>query len=468
MKRKLWLVAVLSCVAVLVNTGCSECQQASDCAGKGENLICSENKCVSSQGLDDGGTTKQDGGTTDAGQMDAGIPPMDAGMDAGVIAGECTPGNPVCAGPFHCELSGDAGTCTPLLIALTQKLDGGEKATVFPFNSSSTVTNLGTADANTRLPRFSGDGTRVSYVESSSGTVLLREHRIFGGGMDLALVNAADAGTLDFVQIEYAPADKVLWTKVGPMDTKDGIQWVAGGGGGTVQNATMTGGYGDWSPSGNAFVFSNADLSIFTLASGTTTPLGAGESIEPQVSPDGNWIVFLRPNSAVTDVFSTAVRVISSSGGTPTTVLADTPAVGTIADGGTLGVFAENATWARNGQVVLVRVSWFRDASGSPMLCTPQDAICAGANGQEIVFQQLDSVGAPVGAPVVFGRGVQPSVSPDGSLLAYLLFNGQTGQDDLHVVPIDASGMATDAGFVHRFAGVSADARDGRPRWQPK
>lgn len=505
--RKPLLSGLFAVAALSLNAGCiEECVDRFDCAAKGENQICVDHRCV--QG-DPPVEEEGDAGETDAGEVDAG-PPEDAGTEdaGGVDAGEedagmqdggmvdagpdCTPTNPSCTGPFRCTLpgNGDAGVCSALWIGVTEQenttvaidggleLDGGVidagtqvetsyTAYIFPFNAPGGRLQLGSAATSTRYPRFSAAGDAVVYIEEPlSGPTELRR-RAIPGTSDVKLTDADDAGTLDFTQLEYAPSTNVLWTKVGAMNTRDGIQYIPGTGGAVKTAIPQGAGYGDWISS-QELVFGGGNLGRYSLADGGSRILHINDAVEPTVSPDGQRIAYLVPDPAISDVFATALWSIATDGGAPTAILPSTAPVGSNSDGGAAGSYGINPSWVGgSSQVAYVRVSYYRDAMGVATLCTPQDAICAGRGGQVIVFQTLDGNGAPTGAETVHGVGVQPSVSPDGAWLAYVITGGG-GQSELHVVPINAAGAATDAGFTHTFPLLNTGGKDAKPRWQPK
>lgn len=486
MIRKLWLVLVGVAASAVVSQGCTaECEDRFDCRSEGAGFICVDGECVEGEPEpeEDAGVTP-DAGIEDAGtEEDAGVD-MDAGVDAGMqmdagTFGSCTTMDPTCTGPFRCDLTGalDGGTgsCVPLWIGVTQDLDAGvtplQRAVLVPFNQPGTTRPLGAASAQSRSPRFSGDGQAVVFVQAPTvgglGPVELLRHDL-SANTDSVLTNSIDAGTVDFVQVEFDPTSRVLWTKVDAMGTRSGIQWIPGNGG-AVQSATPQGGYGDWFPDGMSLVYDFGGLQVRDVAGGTDTALTSDTNdTQPKVSADGAWVLYLRENPSVSASFAQDLYVISAMGGTSQLVEAHMVPVGTAADGGTVGRYVTHPSWGAGAQVAYVRVNYYLDAAGVPTLCEPTDPVCAGTAGQQILIQRLDgTTGAPMGMPVIHGPGVQPSLSPDGTYLAYVIRN-VAGGSDLRVVPVDTAGNATDAGFSHSFPRLNTEEDLGTPRWQPK
>jgi hypothetical protein len=478
MMKKLALLIVAAGAVALVATGCKdECKDRFDC---GDNQICVNGDCVPAPppGTDAGPDPLPDAGTVDAGFEDAGT------EDAGVVdAGpDCTPTNRTCTGPYWCELPGDGtdGTCRGLLVGVVQLLDLGagpnlSQATLVQFDDPGRRITLGTAPEVTREPRFSADGERVAYVwePGIGGTEApqVRQHLLLDGSEDV-LANATDAGVVTFTQLEYAPSTNVVWTMVGPMNSRAGVQLVPGAGG-AIRRISTGGGYPDPAADNDRIVFDDGVLKIYSLTAGTTNNLTADPNDTlPQFSPNASLVLYARPGApgdAQFEPLSDEAWISPTAGGTPQQVEAHLPATGTSVDGGTVGSFVTFPTWAAsNTRVVFVRVTYFFNADGDPQICEPTDPVCNGLQGQQIVFREVDATGAPVGDAVIFGNGIHPSVSPDGTQLAFISRDPLTGGSLLKVEPIGPDGTALGGGTTHVFPRLETVGDDSRPRWQPK
>lgn len=483
------------CIAV-VFTGCEpECVDRFDCRSRGANFICEDNRCVEGQppgndaGTDaggedpDGGMDEDAGMDPDAGGDDAGMDP-DAGEDDGGTdpdAGTgCTSGNPVCEGTATCVLSADggAGTCQPLMVAVTTNVGASATQAVLFTHTDPTVANRITLGTNSRFPRFSADGVQVVYVERPVNPLAPAElltRPVHGANTPSLLVDSQDAGTADFVDLEYAPGPGVVWAMTDGGTTPDGIQFLIPGGQGGVQSAVSSGMQPDWSPIVNAFAFADQGIRAYVLPTmGSPTLTSDPQDFEPHVSPGGTWIAYLRGNATDPGVSNEIFITTAQMAFMPVRVTTAVPAVGTEADGGTPGWFAAHPAWAGSEEVlVYVTMYYYRDATGTPQPCDPGIATCGGAPGQVITFQFIDPTTAmPVGAPIETpAEGALPSVSPDGRWLAYVapLQVGSRVRVTEFTLNPDAGTIMPGQSFAHDFpAGIPTTSDDYRPRWQPK
>jgi WD40-like Beta Propeller Repeat len=465
MSRDLWIYAVVASTVALLLAGCETgVREDPGPSGAGEDA----------GHLTDAG--EDAGSDTDAGAIDAG--PLDAGPD-------CTGSNLHCTGPFRCNPDPDGGTgvCEALWIGLTQSVagaDGGtlSLATLVRFNDDGSSVTLGGPGEATREPRFSGDGSRVAFIAepgvSGAGEPQLRQSGLpLDGGFEV-LATAADTGGVNFLQLDYAPANAVAWTRViGETNSREGIQFVPGTGGAITQ-VSITGTQPNWSPAEDRLAFTNAGVKVYLRSDGTVVGVTSDPNDEqPQFSPGGDWILFQRLAPNVADPnhpFMRDLMVVPAAGGAPVLIEAYRLPTGTAANGGSPGTFVQFPIWGpTNGQIVYVRFNWFFDALGNATACEPTHPICGGLFSQQIVVAPFDPGAGTAGAPVIFGPGTQPSVSPDGTHLAYITGNGQ-GDLVLRIAPINPDGSAVEEGteFEHLFPGIVTTGPESRPRWQPR
>ncbi len=482
MSRDLWIRAAgvaASAVAVL-SAGCeSKCTDTFDCQGQGPDFVCVDGACVREDRESDAGS--EDAGTTDGGEYGG----TDAGeTDAGP---DCTGSNLNCAGAFRCAPNPDGGTgaCEALWVAVTQSIDATmTQATLVRFNDETTRVTLGTGGDSTREPRFSGDGSRVAFVAEpadggagagTDGGVLepqIRQAALPFDGSFEVLATATDAGVGNFTQLAYEPANSIAWTRVmGEMNSREGIQYVPALGG-AVRLVSATGTQSDWFP--DRLAFTNSGVQVFALKGGSIVTLTNDPNDEqPSFSPSGDWLLFQRLGPNVADPnqpFTRDLYVMASAGGTPVPVETHTLPVGTVADGGTVGRFVQYPSWGEtDGKLVYVRFNWFLDAAGNATACAPTHPICNGMPDQQILVVPFDGVAGTPGTPVSFGPGTQPSLSPDGTYLAYVTGNG-LGQLVLRIAPVNPDGSPVEGGtvFEHAIPGVVTTGPESRPRWQPK
>ncbi len=419
----------------------------------------------------DGGVDagEPDAGEPDAGEPDAGEPDageIDAGeIDAGEIdAGQIDAGLPSCS-PGSCDAGftcASSGACLPLQVAVTQISVTGPVATLVPFNAAAVPTAL--TLAGSRYPRFDRSGQNVAFVEDTAGVAT--DLRVTSVATPLvassSVITPANAGTLDFLDLEFEPGPALLWTQ-SDGGTIGGLQSALSDGGALTQISGL-GRNGVWADAGTHVVYSigagaAAELFVVPAAGGTAVSLDAGW--RPAVSADGA-VAHLFFDGAPVSGFDGELRVVPLGGGAPVTVAAAVVATG----GSPAGSFIAEPSWSPRGTYLsFVRVHYQR-VSAVNTLCGGAGTTCTGPT-YELVLQPM-SAGATSGAPISLsslGDGRWPSLSADDSHLAFI-----TPAGTLRVQQLDATGQADGGSFTHDFtpAGLTPDAgEDHRPRWQP-
>lgn len=475
MLRNAWVMASTVFAVALVMTGCGdECTSNSDCASRGDGLVCEAGKCVEEEPTPPGADAGQD--ETDAGETDAGeMNEMDAGTDAGMNTSECSATVP-CEGAFNCELdTAGNGVCAPLLIGVSTEIAGGlESAVLFPFNDVETASRVELNATGSRLPRFSADGTQVAFVRLVPTEAILISD--LDGANATTAITATQAGTGGFTQLEYAPGEGLVWTRAA-MGNVGGIQTVVPGSGDMVTNVTTTGTWPDWSPIVPAFAFANAGINAYVVPSGATPRLTSDATDTlPRVSPDGSWFVFVRSADPAMAAFSQELWLTTPQqmGFMELRLTTHEPAVGDIAAGGSPGSFTSFPEWAGGpDRLVFVKHYYYLDAAGVAALCDP--GTCGGAPGQVIAFQHIDPMTGALDGPLIEtpAEGTLPTVSPDGAWLSYVspIPGGTGSRVRVTNFTLDKTAGTITPGdsFAHDFTTqIPMMSREYAPRWQPK
>jgi Tol biopolymer transport system component len=508
MTKRVVLGALMGALMV-VATGCSdECTDEFDCRnkkgepGEGKEWVCVSNKCETQDttppptGEDDAGTqpdsgtpTEDGGTTTDGGTSTDGGTTTDAGTMT-LKEGEACTDNASCMAGLFCEDSGGTKKCQPLHIALTRNLTTAtvttSDAVVVRYKTPGSEPATGTTDVTklsesttgqSRFPRWNKDGTAVAFVEQdATGNVSLVTRNLpLVSGQKTTLTTATNAGTEDFVYMEWEPSSSIAWATKTGMSTS-GISVIPGAGG-SVQSATDTGVFPSWAADGNSFAYNSGGLGLQTQVLGGTQSAvsGAGTNSEQPLHNNVNNILLYLDSGGLKDVSGSfevplnKLYTVPASGGTPV-LIADVSEE--TVTGGKLKSYIANHTWAPLGtHVAYVRVYYFlSDTVGGSHLCSGGTE-CGGKQGNVIFVRRIDANGQPQGTELMFAtEATLPSFSPDGHFIAYLS-GGKLNVQQLDPDATDEASLKVGSAITHTWSNSSVPSSAGddhRPRWQPR
>ncbi|HZH04394.1 MAG TPA: hypothetical protein VEY30_11460, partial [Myxococcaceae bacterium] len=413
-------------------------------------------------------------------------PTPDAGgtPDAGDPEVSCTP---ECGSGFRCNSQpAGGGACEPLYIAVTGGTVTGagaaSRAVLFRYGDAATEVELTPAGTVSKFPRFGPDGQAVVFV--AGGAPAAAELRVVQAPFSPAsasVVPLEPAGvSSDFPDLEWAPADALLWRNPTAAAVSTGILWAPVTGGAPVRQ-TFIGGLPTWSPDGQqvAYAVSGAtqEGTGVYLAPRAQAATGKSEGAlrggtqggeEPYFSPSGALLLYRR-SAGGTGREDDEIWIASTTGADAPVRL--TTSIPYSPEPRVAGSYFAFGTWSPDGRwVAYTRVNYSPTGpGGGAVICGNEGSNCPpGTPGQQVIAQRVNpTTGQPEGEPVVVEavRGALPSFSPDGRLIAYI------SAGSLRVKSFGENGEVSAAPlFEKRPASgpISTSASDdSRPRWQP-
>jgi hypothetical protein len=486
------VISVLGSALCVLLTGCGdECSSPADCTSdkgapdEGKVWVCQDKKCVQQDEdePDPDPDPDPDGGMTDGGPdtgTDGGPDTgTDGGPDAGPMTdvgkgGACT-SSPQCLAGLRCEGTPGAQTCQALHVAMTAaSTDGGTRAVAVRHDEPDAGPfDLSEATVHSRYPRWNAGGTAVAFVEGPEGTgeaQLVTRSLPLAAGQTTALTDGGTGGTEDFVHLEWAPANSLVWTRKNGTSTS-GLSSIPAAGG-AVASVTQNGGFPSWSGDGTSLAYNTTADGVLTVpaAGGAATPVPGGTSGEqPLYNPANNLLLYLKANgndAAIGSLYE--LFTLPASGGTANLIAAKTTeAVG----GGAIESFVTQHTWAPDGTWAAYVRAYFSNPSNpntpSALCGTGSATLCQARDANVIFLRKINpQTGAGDGTELQLVSGAAlPSFSPDGRFIAYV--KGRR----LYVQQINpATGAAVGNATPHAHGTDIQTGRgdDHRPRWQPR